>query len=121
MLIEDGKGDLGVRGILAADIARDADEVFAGRVTQGRDESDMRDKIQLRKTQQFRIGHRALEAKKPIVARLLTESLEMLEQAFTIVRTQCANMDRSAVAQNLFGAVVSEIGNRFVDHDSDAC
>src|ERR1700687_2020381 len=89
MLVEDGEGDLRMGGIGAADITRDANEVLAGRVAQRGDESDMRDEIQLGQAHQLRIGHRALEAKKPIVARLLAESFEMLEQPFAIVRAQC--------------------------------
>jgi hypothetical protein len=40
----------------------------------------------------------------------------MLEQAFTVVGTQRADVDRPAVAQDFLGAIVCDIGDGFVIH-----
>ena len=44
----------------------------------------------------------------------------MLQQAIAIVRTDRADVDRPAVAQDFLGAVVSDVGDRFLAHRTAA-
>ena len=116
MLVEYGEGDLGARRS-RGDIAADADEALVGAGAQRRHQRDVGDEVDFGEAYEVLLAQRTLQSEEAMVDRVLAHVAEVIEQAFLVVGADTADMDRTAIAQDLVRGVISGFETGVVGHD----